>query len=340
MKKLYAILLTICMVLALTGCRTKQAAQVTRPAFSTQATVPTEESTEPTTQAPTQPETSQITPLLYCVTDTTGNTLWLFGSIHVGREDFYPLPTYVTYAYEQSDVLAVEADIYAFQSDLTAQMEALRPLVYTDGTTIQEHLPEELYAAAVEILKANLMYTKPMEYYCPAMWSSLISSAAVTETELEAQFGIDMHFLERAHEDGKSIKEVESAAFQYQMLADFSDELQVYMLASSIYEYENSEESTQTLALLADAWGRGDESALLEMLAQEAESIEPEEAIIYEEYYEAMYTNRNLGMAQFAEEALDSGEEVFLCVGAAHILGDGALIDLLTQRGYAVRQIQ
>jgi uncharacterized protein YbaP (TraB family) len=52
-----------------------------------------------------------------------------------------------------------------------------------------------------------------------------------------------------------------------------------------------------------------------------------------------MVTQRNISMADFAEEALDSGKEVFICVGAAHVVGPGAMADLLTQRGYTVEVI-
>lgn len=59
----------------------------------------------------------------------------------------------------------------------------------------------------------------------------------------------------------------------------------------------------------------------------------------YDRYQQALVTDRNLNMADFAEEALLSGDEVFVCVGAAHIVGDGALADLLDRRGYTVELI-
>ena len=81
-------------------------------------------------------------PLLYRVIDDDGDIVWLFGSIHVGYEDFYPLPDYVTDALEGSDGLAVEFDIVNFESDYLAQTNALTKLVYLDGTTIRDHLSE------------------------------------------------------------------------------------------------------------------------------------------------------------------------------------------------------
>ena len=44
-------------------------------------------------------------------------------------------------------------------------------------------------------------------------------------------------------------------------------------------------------------------------------------------------------LADFAEQALSSGKEIFICVGAAHIVGDGAVADLMSQRGYTVERV-
>ena len=45
-------------------------------------------------------------------------------------------------------------------------------------------------------------------------------------------------------------------------------------------------------------------------------------------------------MTDFAEDALASGDEVFICVGAAHVVGEGAMADLLAKRGYTVTLVK
>ena len=95
MKKIFAVLLALCLLMSLSACG--GTIPVENPTEIT-TTVPTTEpvtTTEPTT-APV--EDDSISPLLYKVTDGEGNTAWLFGSIHVGQDYFYPLPDYVTEA--------------------------------------------------------------------------------------------------------------------------------------------------------------------------------------------------------------------------------------------------
>ena len=59
----------------------------------------------------------------------------------------------------------------------------------------------------------------------------------------------------------------------------------------------------------------------------------------YEEYNTKMITERNLSMADTAEEYLTRGGTGFFVVGAAHILGEGGCVELLTERGYAVDRV-
>ena len=265
---------------------------------------------------------------------------WLFGSIHVGEEYFYPLPAYVLNAYASADALAVEFDIVSFESDINAQIVALQTMVYADGTTIEDHISEELYNDAKAALKDLGMYSSALDYYCPAMWSSFIDSAMIEKMGVDTSLGIDLYFLNRAHEEGKTILDVESAAFQYGMLAGYSEELQAMLLESSVASVELMEESKADMMQLVDAWATGNEAEFDALINAAPEFESPEEEVLYNEYQNAMVTQRNLSMADFAEDALKSGEEVFIVVGAAHIVGAGAMAELLAERGYTVEIVR
>jgi len=284
-------------------------------------------------------EQKKATPLLYRVTDESGNVVWLFGSIHVGREDYYPLPDYVLNAFDGADALAVEADIVAFEQDMDQQVQALMPLVYMDGSSIKDHISPELYDRAVEALEGLDTYMSALDMYCPALWSSLIDSLLIEQLGADSSLGIDRHLLERAKEAQKEILEIESAESQYQMLADFSDEVQALMLEGSVEMYQDPDAARGDLKEMMDLWASGDEQAFAAYLAGSDEDMTAEEKELYEEYDRAMLTNRNLSMAEHADGALLSGKEVFICVGAAHVIGEGSITQLLAQWGYTVENI-
>lgn len=332
MKKLLCLLLTLTLVLGLCGCKfpTVIAKAPTRPTETEPApTVP---------QADPQPNTA-IRPLLYKVTDDQGHVLWLFGSIHVGYDYFYPLPDYVNEAYESCDAIAFEFDMRAFEKDMNAQVDALSKLMYTDGTTIKDHISKELYEESVAKLTEYGYYTAMLDYYLPIIWSSFLDSCLVEEMGLDSELGIDYHLLDRAYTDRKEILEVESAAFQYGMMADFSPALQEILLESSLASLEELTLAKEDMALLVNTWAAGDEAAFAAYLAEEGEFESEEERKLYEEYNKAMIVDRNLSMTDYAEAALKSGKEIFICVGAAHIVGEGAMAQLLAQRGYTVTLI-
>lgn len=335
MKKLIALLLALALLLSMAAC--------TSPAADPVPEEKETESTEVTAEKPTdlepEPPAATSTPLLYKVTGENGGTVWLFGSIHVGIEEMYPFPAYVLDAYNEADALAVECDVIALQKDMALMTELVQMMLYTDGTTISDNISPELYEAAVKILEENNSYMKALDYYLPVMWYSTIENFTYANAGYDSDIGIDMTLLTMAKAEDKPILEVESAKFQYEMLASFSPELQELLLQESVDGY-TSTENHEALDALLTAWCQGDLDALLEYLNEEPDSdTDPEELKLIEEFSTAMIVDRNIAMADYAEEILNSNDRVFICVGMAHILGDGAMVDLLQQRGYTVERV-
>lgn len=278
-------------------------------------------------------------PLLYKVTGKNGGAVWLFGSIHVGTDKMHPLPGYVMNAFTHADALAVECDILAVMENPSSMTNVLMDAVYTDGTTISDHIPKELYDAAVKILKDNNYYMKALDSYMPILWYSFIESFSTANYGYDEEKGIDLFLLNLAYDLEKPILEIESVEFQYGMLTSFSPQLQVMLLEQAVAGY-GSPEGKEYIDAMMDAWCRGDEAAVSAMLNEDdTAGATAEELELIREYNTAMITNRNISMADFAMDALETGDSVFICVGMAHVLGDGAMVDLLRQQGYTVELV-
>lgn len=347
MKKLLALLLALAICFSLMGCQGNDDAddrdfdKNQTGETNTKDTEPEETQPEETKPEETEPEReSTATPLLYKVSDEDGDVIWLFGSIHVGIEDYYPLPDYVMDAFHGSDALAVEFDIVAFEKDLGAQVNALQSLIYTDGTTIKQHIPEELYDRAVEIAEEYDMYNKAFDYYIPMMWVSLMDNILVELTAADVTLGVDRHMIDLAKESGKTVLDVESAEFQYGMMAGFSEELQAFLLEQSVNSFDAAEEYIAEIEEMVVLWALGNEEEFAALISKQPEFSTLVEAMLYEEYNSAMVYERNLSMTEYAVEALENGEEIFICVGAAHIVGQGAMAENLRELGYTVEIIR
>ena len=182
------------------------------------------------------------------------------------------------------------------------------------------------------------MYNSMMDYYYPILWYSFIDTILLEKVGADSELGIDQYFLEQAYEDDKEILDIESMAIQFEMLSGFSEELQNILLESSVVQYENIEGSEEELNNMIALWASGDES-IGDTAQEELAFTLMGKKELYEEYKNALIVERNISMADFAEDTLESGEEVFICVGAAHVVGEGAMADLLEERGYTVELV-
>ncbi|MBP3414669.1 MAG: TraB/GumN family protein [Clostridia bacterium] len=296
---------------------------------------------------------SKATPMFWKCENEDGNVIYFLGSIHVADDSAYRFNETIMDAFIEADALAVECDTIAFESDYMAQLQMSSSMMYMDGDKVQNHMSPELYEGLVEILEEypdswqSLGYTMEMLDMCkPAMWSSLMDNIVLAETDLESEKGIDMHFLKLAKEMNKSIIEVESVEFQMDMLANFSDELYELLLEGYLeVDIKEQAEGTEELYKL---WKKGDVDEFTENVAtlpdvdytlEENGGYTEEESDLINDYNDQMLFDRNIGMADAAEEYLASGKTVFYVVGAAHFVGEGGIIELMEERGYEVEFI-
>lgn len=260
--------------------------------------------------------------------------LYLLGSIHVGKSDLYPLNQVINDAYESSDVLAVEIDLTTALQNANLS-ELMEKMMYTDGTTLKDHISPELYEKTSAVMEKYGIIPLIYDKMKPFALSSTILDFQVQEWGYSNEYGIDMYFLTRAHEEGKKIVEIESMEFQYDMLSGFSDENQELMLKSSL---EDETMGKEEMDKLFSIWAAGDVAALEALYATEDDNLAEEELVFYAEYSKAMFDDRNIHMAQKAEEYLAEGHTTFYVVGAAHMIGDTGIVKLLKDKGYKVRQ--
>ncbi|WP_042228224.1 TraB/GumN family protein, partial [Paenibacillus popilliae] len=75
------------------------------------------------------------------------NTMYLFGSIHEGITDFYPLHPQVQAALQQADELIVEVNLLDKAEIALAQEQ----YTYRDGTTLKDHVSAATYDKAQQV---------------------------------------------------------------------------------------------------------------------------------------------------------------------------------------------
>jgi uncharacterized protein YbaP (TraB family) len=93
---------------------------------------------------------------------------------------------------------------------------------------------------------------------------------------------------------------------------------------------------------LYELWCEGDEEKLRQVIAESPldDDADDEESAAYAEYERIFMTERDAQMIEKAKEYLASDKTVFMAVGAAHVLGEGGLVDALREAGYTVEKVE
>jgi uncharacterized protein YbaP (TraB family) len=257
------------------------------------------------------------------------STTYLVGSIHVASTDIYPLDGVIEDAFSEADNLAVEVDISKVDAMSTGQL-MMEYGTYPQGEGLKSNLPEDLYAELGEVFKDYGTDIMLIDMFRPWVISTLIEELQLEALGYSAQQGIDMYFIEKAVEDSKNIIELETAEYQIELLSSFPDEMMILVIVETL-ENPLTEEIMNDLF---NAWENGDAAAIESLVYEDMDKYTE-----FEAYYDILYKERNYSMAEKIEGFLADDETYFIVVGAAHLVGEEGLINLLEVRGYEVTQL-
>ncbi len=282
------------------------------------------------TLPPLRPSTTGTRALLWEVKSIDGlNTAFLFGTIHVGKSSFYPLPDGVEKAFQRSAKLVVEANI----TDQKDAAEIARLMDYPKGETIEKHLPPPLLARLkTQLVKHKIPFAN-VATMRPVMLGGLLPIVEFVQLGYEINQGLDLKLTQRALAEKKPIVELESSLLQIKLLTGMSTPLQVAFLENAIVMSEQGHTSDQVTGIV-NAWQLGDAKLLVEISDEAARS-----GRLVRELNAILLDQRHPAMLGKIEGYIASGLTHFVAVGALHLVGKDGLIELLKARGYSVRQL-
>jgi len=293
-------------------------------------------------------------------TKSGDNTVYMLGSIHIATNDIYPFNEKMLNAYRSADALVVEVNLYdTLGATIYSQLA-----VYSDGTMLKDHISAECYKKMLD-LAISLGYTEEqMEYLKPWYLYTLFSTLATSgsgdfaEVEEAASLGIDYNFMTNAMVSQKPILEIEGYEKQTLMLDNFSAGLQEYLLNGSIDSlnaaiFGTADENTSGAEVLSqwlEYWNDGNVEAFNESFDVNEEilgdtfeeSLDEETKAYMEEYYDALLTQRDKGMADYIDKLLkaEGSNTYFVVVGSLHYLSDYSVLDILKEKKYEITQIK
>ena len=301
---------------------------------------------------------------LFWKVEKNGNTVYMLGAIHFGRASMYPMSDDIENAYDDSDEFAVEVNILK-----PAPQEAMDIQMYSDGTTIKDHLDEEDYEILVEALQKYNITPEALGTYKDWVIAQILNNLQTLDTSagdgMEAVNvdGIDGYYMNVATIQNRPITELESHMLQLEMMDNKGAEYKELELAMAIEslvsdekpsEEELSEAATQ-LNEMAAYWCQGDAAKLKDYVFTKEEGeldtsdlTEEEKELVEkalqqaDDFKKVFWDDRDKGMAEKIEAMLNSeeGKTYFVTVGAGHYISDTGIIGYLKDKGYEVTQIK
>jgi uncharacterized protein YbaP (TraB family) len=255
-------------------------------------------------------------------------SVYLLGSVHVASPDIYPLDSIIEDAFASAKYLVVEVNVHNINTDNVNKILAEHG-VYPQGETFQENVPPSLYNALDGQFQRFGIDMATLDTYRPWVISTTLDQLILQDLGYLPENGIDYYFLDKAATT-KMILQLETAEYQLELLYSLPDELVIESL-----QYDIDDPTTQAdMEELFKAWEDGDAASMASITFRPL-AEEPDLA----PYYEKLIDERNFDMAEKIEGFLASNETYFVVVGAGHLVGGNGLVNLLSEKGYAVEQL-
>ena len=257
----------------------------------------------------------------------TRNTVYLLGSLHVLRPQDGPLPKVADDAYADAEKLVMEIDMDDALADPMRLVQVMQSTaMLPEGTTLRGVLGEDYGRVAEHVREAGLDLAL-LDRFAPWFVAVTLMQLELASRGFTPELGVEQTLMRRAVTDGKPISGLETAEQQFGALAGLPLPQQKRMLLMTVEETEQLDAETEKLLT---AWRNGDIEALDETLSAEYEE--------FPELYAPLAENRNRAWVPQLVDLLDDADDYLVVVGALHLVGRNSVIDLLEQRGYAIKQ--
>lgn len=258
--------------------------------------------------------------------ESGNNTIYLLGSIHVLNKASYPLPEEVEDIYNCCRRIVFETDLDSM-NDSSLQGKMLRRGMYPKGQTLSGNISAETYEMLRKKLEASGLSILQFERFRPWMVALTLTGSEMIRLGFDPQLGVDRRFFSKAKQEGKELIFLESNEFQINLFAGLSRTRQEALLRQILIEIKIIE---SMFADMVSAWKDGN--------AEKLDSIMKESLREFPDLHERLITRRNRRwVAKILNLARKRGD-LLVVVGAAHLVGEKSVVDLLKKKGYKVRQ--
>lgn len=257
---------------------------------------------------------------------------YLFGTIHLSDPRVLTLSKTADEAYRSANTVVIETtDILDPKAFLRLKLEKPDLLLFTDGSTLKSHIPEEQRAEIERKLAERGIVLDAVAKMKPWVLTSLLAlPKCERKRKSEGEKSLDERLALDAQAEGRNLQGLETAAEQFEAMNKMPLNFHIRNLVASVRYGDKIEDAMETTtALYLD----GEVGMIMPALRK----IVPDglSEADYELFLKYLISDRNHVMAERAVPIIDRGN-AFIAVGALHLPGKDGIIELLRAKGYRV----
>ena len=254
------------------------------------------------------------------------SAIWLFGSFHV-------LPEGLEWRTPLFDQTLADANKILFEADVRPgamaelAVEAFARGIYTDGKLLSDFIDPAAEAKLREAASGLQLPVGSLLAMKPWFAANTISVSAMAAEGYKAE-GVEFVLQPDLPADRQAY--LETGEQQLDILSGAPETEQLAMLGATLEELDAF---PKMLGKMVSNWVEGTPDKLARLFLSEMGGFE-------DAFLERLIYQRNRNWIAPLESMLEQDEEALVIVGAAHLIGDGSVLDLLEQAGYRIERIQ
>lgn len=263
-------------------------------------------------------------PALWVIKDED-TTIYLFGTVHVMKDNIKWFDGGVKAAYDASSEVVFELDLSNPQALQGVVMKlALDP----DGPALTQKLGPDLAASLGQALKDIGLPIAAFEKFEPWVLPVVMTGAVLAKAGYSPDGGVDMQLAAALKKDGKTLGALETAEEQMGFFDNLPEAVQIAYLKTTIADLPKT---GPVLDEMVSAWAKGNPEAL-DTLLNRAMAATPE-------LEKVLLNDRNARWAEWVEKRMAKPGTVFMAVGAGHLAGKNSVQEKLKAKKLTATRI-
>jgi len=272
---------------------------------------------------------------------TTNPLLWeiegdkpsyLYGSIHLAKEEVLTLPDVVMDKLNEVDAVYTEIKL-----DEETQMYVLQMSILSDGQTLDDLLPSDVLNRLHMFLNSKGYPSSTFSNY--KIW--MVNSYLALLDNLDDYMirpELDAYIWNLAVSKGKNTGGIETADEQINIFDDLSIEEQIQLLNDTLDSLESYQQiGINPIDVMLDAYLQGDLKLIQDLMLTDYDENDSFDL----KMKNSLIINRNYNMSERISQLINDNpdEQFFFTIGAGHFYGDEGIINLLEKEGFNVERV-